>query len=126
MHRVKTFVFRSDTALDPAAFAQFLSVLGAMLGPRLLRLKGLFKLADRPETPILVDGVQHVFHPPRVLPRWPDADRSSRALLIVEGVAAREAETLWAALTRAPRIDTPDLAALLDNPLAPKAGGLLL
>ena len=126
VHRVKTFVFRSDTALDPVAFAQFLSVLGAMLGPRLLRLKGLFKLADRPETPILVDGVQHVFHPPRVLPRWPDADRSSRALLIVEGVAAREAETLWAALTRAPRIDTPDLAALLDNPLAPKAGGLLL
>ena len=86
MHRVKTFVFRSDTALDPVAFAQFLSVLGAMLGPRLLRLKGLFKLADRPETPILVDGVQHVFHPPRVLPRWPDADRSSRAVLIVEGV----------------------------------------
>ena len=84
-HRVKTFVFRSDTALDPVAFAQFLSVLGAMLGPRLLRLKGLFKLADRPETPILVDGVQHVFHPPRVLPRWPDADRSSRAVLIVEG-----------------------------------------
>jgi G3E family GTPase len=124
-HRVKTFVFRSEAALDPVAFAQFLSVLGAMLGPRLLRLKGLFKLADRPETPILVDGVQHVFHPPRILPRWSDADRSSRAVLIVEGVAAREAETLWAALTGTPRIDAPDLAALVENPLAPKAGGLL-
>ncbi len=124
-HRVRTFVFRSEAALDPAAFAQFLSVLGAMLGPRLLRLKGLFKLVDRPETPILVDGVQHVFHPPRALPRWPDADRSSRAVLIVEGVAAREAEILWAALNRTPQIDAPDLAALADNPLAPKAGGLL-
>jgi G3E family GTPase len=124
-HGVKTFVFRSDAALDPSEFARFLSVLGAMLGPKLLRLKGLFKLADRLETPILVDGVQHVFHPPRALPRWPDADRSSRAVLIVEGVAAREAETLWAALTRTPRIDAPDLAALIDNPLAPKAGGLL-
>jgi hypothetical protein len=30
-----------------------------------------------------------------------------------------------AAVTRAPRIDTPDLAALFDNPLAPRAGGLL-
>ena len=96
-----------------------------MLGPRLLRFKGLFALADRPETPILVDGVQHVFHAPRALPRWPDADHATRAVIIVEGVAARDVETLWAALTRAPRIDAPDLAALTDNPLAPRAGGLL-
>ena len=43
-----------------------------MIGPRLLRFKGLFALADRPEAPVLVDGVQHVFHPPRTLPAWPD------------------------------------------------------
>ena len=124
-HGVKTFVFRSAEPIDPVAFAQFLSVLGTMLGPKLLRLKGLFALAGRPETPILVDGVQHVFHASRALPRWPDADRSTRAVLIVEAAAARDAENLWAALTRAPRIDAPDLAALTDNPLAPKAGGLL-
>ena len=124
-HGVRTFVFRSEAPIEPAAFAQFLTALGAMLGPRLLRLKGLFALADRPDTPILVDGVRHVFHPPRTLERWPDADRSTRAVLIVEGVAAREADILWAALTRVPRIDSPDLAALADNPLAPRPGGLL-
>jgi hypothetical protein len=32
---------------------------------------------------------------------------------------------LWAALTGAPQLDAPDLAALSDNPLAPKRGGLL-
>ena len=37
----------------------------------------------------------------------------------------REAETLWTALTRAPRIDAPDLDVLLNNPLAPRPGGLL-
>jgi len=124
-HRVKTFTFRSGEPIDPIAFAQFLSVLASMLGPRLLRLKGLFGLADRPETPILVDGVQHVFHTPRTLPRWPDADHSTRAVLIVEGVAVREADALWTALTRAPRIDAPDLDVLLNNPLAPRPGGLL-
>ena len=76
-------------------------------------------------TPILVDGVQHVFHAPRALPGWPDADRSTRAVIIVEGVAARDVDNLWAALTRVPRIDAPDLAALTDDPLAPRAGGLL-
>jgi G3E family GTPase len=124
-HGVATFVFRTEKTIDSADFARFLSILGSMLGPRLLRLKGLFSLAERPETPILVEGVQHVFHPPRPLPRWPDGDHSTRAVLIVEGVGAREAENLWAALTRAPRIDAPDLAALSDNPLAPRAGGLL-
>ena len=124
-HGVRTFVFHSGEPIEPVAFGRFLAVLGSMLGPRLLRLKGLFALSDRPGTPILVDGVQHVFHPPRALPRWPDTDHSTRAVLIVEGVAAREAETLWAALTRAPQIDAPDLDALADNPLAPRAGGLL-
>ena len=69
--------------------------------------------------------VQHVFHAPRALPEWPDADHATRAVIIVEDVAARDAETLWAALTRAPRIDAPDLAALAENPLAPRVGGLL-
>ncbi len=50
-HGVRTFVFRSEAPIEPAAFAQFLTALGAMLGPRLLRLKGLFALADRPDTP---------------------------------------------------------------------------
>ncbi len=124
-HGVQSFAFRSAEPLDPDAFAKFLSLLGSMLGPKLLRFKGLFALADRPEKPLLVDGVQHVFHAPRTLSSWPDADHASRAVIIVEGVAARDVETLWAALTRAPRIDAPDLAALTDNPLAPRAGGLL-
>ena len=124
-HGVRSFAFRYAEPIDPGAFAQFLSLVRSMLGPRLLRLKGLFALADRPDTPILVDGVQHVFHAPRALPRWPDADRSSRGVIIVEGAAARDAESLLAALTRVPRIDAPDLAALADNPLAPRTGGLL-
>ncbi len=124
-HGVQSFAFRSDEPVDPSAFAQFLSLVSAMLGPKLLRLKGLFALAGRPETPILVDGVQHVFHAPRALPEWPDADHATRAVIIVEGVAARDVDNLWAALTCAPRVDAPDLAALTDNPLAPRGGGLL-
>ena len=60
-----------------------------------------------------------------MLEGWPDADHATLAVVIVEGVAARDVDNLWAALTRAPRIDAPDLAALAHNPLAPRAGGLL-
>ncbi len=124
-HGVQSFAFREVEPIDPGDFATFLTLIGSMLGPRLLRFKGLFALADRPGTPILVDGVQHVFHAPRALRTWPDADRATRAVVIVQGVPARDVENLWAALTRAPRVDAPDLAALSDNPLAPRGGGLL-
>jgi G3E family GTPase len=123
--QIRTFAFRSAEPIDPGAFAQFLSLLGSMLGPKLLRLKGLFALSDRPDAPIKVDGVQHVFHPLRLLAGWPDADHETRIVVIVEGVAARDVENLWSALVRKPRIDSPDLAALTENPLAPRAGGLL-
>jgi G3E family GTPase len=124
-NRVRTFVFRSDEPVDRQAFTLFLSLVASMLGPRLLRLKGLVALSDNPDAPVLVEGVQHVFHAPRSLAGWPDADHATRIVIIVEGVAAREVEDLWAALTRSPRIDAPDLAALTENPLAPRAGGLL-
>jgi G3E family GTPase len=124
-HGVRTFVFRSAEPIDRNAFAQFLSLIASMLGPRLLRLKGIVAIADRPDEPILVEGVQHVFHAPRSLVGWPDADHASRMVIIVEGVAARDVEKLWAALTRSPRIDAPDFAALTDNPLASRAQGLL-
>ena len=123
-HRVQTFSFRTETPVDPAAFAGFLSALSAMVGPRLLRFKGLIALAGRPEAPLLIEGVQHVFHSPRALAGWPDADHSTRTVLIGDGVSVREAGTLWAALTRTPAIDFADLAALTDNPLKPRAGGL--
>lgn len=124
-HGVQAFAFRAAEPIAPAAFARFLSALGSLLGPGLLRFKGLFALADRPETPVLVDGVQHVFHAPRALEGWPDSDRASRAVVVVDGVAGRDVEALWAALTGVPRVDAPDLAALADNPLAPRSGGLL-
>ena len=53
----------------------FLDLLRSMHGPNLLRVKGIVKLAETPEQPVVIHGVQHVFHPPATLP-WPDADRA--------------------------------------------------
>ncbi len=44
--------------------------------PKLLRLKGIVKIAETPEQPLVIHGVQHVLHPPVQLERWPDADRA--------------------------------------------------
>ena len=54
-------------------------------GADVLRLKGLLNVAGVP-TPVLINGVQHIVHPPSHLEAWPDADRRSRLIFIVRGL----------------------------------------
>jgi len=116
---------RWPTPIEWRAAAQFADLLKAQFGARLLRVKGLIALADDPGKPLLIQGAQHVFSPPRRLPAWPDADRATRLVVIGEGLAPGEVERFWAALVGAPAIDQPDRAALVENPLSPRPGGLL-
>lgn len=122
---VRSHVFESGALVQPPALGRFLDLLGALLGPRLLRVKGLIGLADDPGRPLLIHGAQHVFHAPRRLAAWPDGERLTRLVVIADGVAPAQIEALWSALAGAPQIDAPDLDALTDNPLAPRRGGLL-
>jgi G3E family GTPase len=117
-------VFRSAAPLSAVAFVRFLDLLAALAGPRLLRVKGLVATDDAPDRPWLVQGAQHAFAPPVRLEAWPEGPRETALVVIGEGIAA-PARKLWDALTGAVAPDTPDLAALAANPLAPRGGGLL-
>jgi G3E family GTPase len=75
-------------------------------------------IAEDPERPVVIHGVQHVLHVPAVLPGWPDADRRSRLVFIVKDLDKSFVEGLWNAFLGRPGIDRPDAAALTDNPLA--------
>jgi G3E family GTPase len=115
---IRAFCLTSDEPIRSGAFDLFLDLLRSAHGPQLLRVKGLVALAEDPDHPVVVHGVQHVMHVPAVLPRWPDADRRSRLVFIVKDLDRRFVERLWAALLGRPVIDGPDAAALADNPLA--------
>ena len=127
LHRtgVRAYSLRLSEPVAAHAFAFFLELLGAALGPKLLRVKGLIGLAAHPSEPLIVHGVQHILHPPRRLRAWPDEDRSTRIVAIADGIDPSTIDALWAALAGAPRVDAPDLAALTLSPLAPPRGGLL-
>ncbi len=101
-----------------SALELFIDLLRSAHGPKLLRVKGLIKLADQPDQPILLHGVQHVFHPPVRLPHWPDADHRTRLVFITRDLDEEFVQGLWKALTGQPQIDRPDAAALADNPLS--------
>ena len=121
---VRAFSLATDVPIPLAALDLFMTLLPSAHGPKLLRLKGLVRTVEDPDRPIVLHGVQHVMHPPVVLPRWPDADRRTRLVFITRDLEESFVRRLWDAFTGTPAVDTPDRAALMDNPLAiPGTGG---
>jgi Putative GTPases (G3E family) len=116
--RIRAFCLASDQPIRQGTLDMFLDLLRSTQGAKLLRVKGLVALAEDPEHPVVIHGVQHVIHVPAVLPRWPSEDRRSRLVFIVDGLEKETVETLWNAFLGKPQIDAPDAAALADNPLS--------
>ncbi|CAM5762349.1 CobW family GTP-binding protein [Bosea minatitlanensis] len=94
---IRAFVLTAEQPVGQQTFDLFWTLLRSIHGPRLLRLKGLVRLADQPERPLLVHAVQQILHPPIRLEAWPSDDRRSRLVLIVKDVAEETVQRLWAA-----------------------------
>jgi G3E family GTPase len=119
---IASFVLTAEAAVPAGTLEMFFELLRANHGARLLRVKGIVKLAEMPDTPVVVHGVQHVFHPPARLERWPDDDRRSRIVFITRDLPERAVRELFEAFLGRPAVDRPDSAALIDNPLVPFGG----
>ncbi len=119
---IRAFSFATEAPISAASLELFFELLRAMHGPNLLRFKGIVKLAETPDQPLVVHGVQHILHPPARLPRWPDADRRTRLVFITRDIGERTIHELFAAFLNQAAPDRPDRAALVDNPLTPFGG----
>jgi G3E family GTPase len=120
--RIRAFTLASDQPIPIATFEMFVELLRSVHGPNLLRVKGVVKLAETPDTPLVIHGVQHVFHPPARLPRWPDADRRTRLVFVTRDLNPAKIQELFDAFLGVPASDRPDRAALTDNPLVAFGG----
>ncbi|RJG43816.1 GTP-binding protein [Mesorhizobium sp. DCY119] len=116
--RVRAFTLVHDGPVPFSTIEMFLDLLRSTHGEKLLRLKGIIEIAEDPGRPLVVHGVQKILHPPARLPFWPDAVRGTRLVLITLDMPEDYVRRLFAAFTNKPAIDTPDRAALEDNPLA--------
>jgi G3E family GTPase len=116
---IRSFSLVHDKPIDPMAIEMFVDLLRTAHGEKLLRMKAIVSLSDNLERPLVLHGVQSVFHPPQRLPKWPDgSDRKTRMVLITQNLPESFVADLFAAFTGQPRVDRPDRAALEDNPLA--------
>ena len=117
--RIRSYSIVHDQPIDPMALEMFIDILRSNQGEKLLRMKAVVALTDRPERPLVLHGVQSIFHPPVRLAAWPNPeDRRTRLVLITRDLEESYVRELFDAFTGRPQVDRPDRAALEDNPLA--------
>jgi G3E family GTPase len=119
---IQAFALTTQDPVPAGAFETFMDLVRSMHGPDLLRLKGVVKLAEHPDRPVVIHAVQHLMHPPAVLERWPDNDHRTRMVFIVRDIDPRTITALFDALMCRIAPDQPDRAAIEDNPLIPFGG----
>jgi G3E family GTPase len=98
---VRAFSLFLDEELDWTAFGIWLTMLLQSRGEDVLRVKGLLNVGG--PGPLVLNGVQHVIHPPVHLDEWPDDDHRSRIVFIGRGVTGEELTASLAAFNAAAR-----------------------
>ncbi len=83
---IQTFCLTRDGPIAWRALHAWLDSITSLRGADVLRIKGIVDLGDG-GGPLVLHGVQHVFHAPRRLDRWPDEDRRSRIVCITNNIA---------------------------------------
>lgn len=116
---IRSYSILHDEPIDPMAINMFIDLLRSTHGEKLLRMKAIVALTDRPDKPLVLHGVQSIFHPPVRLPAWPEgSDRKTRLVLITRDLSESYVRDLFGAFTGKVAIDRPDRAAMMDNPLS--------
>ncbi|MBP1852203.1 CobW family GTP-binding protein [Rhizobium halophytocola] len=118
-HTIRSYAITHDQPIERMAIEMFVDLLRSTHGDKILRMKAIVALADDPNRPLVLHGVQSIFHRPERLPAWPDgASRETRLVLITDGLAESYVRELFDAFVGKPAPDRPDRQALESNPLA--------
>lgn len=83
---IKAFCFTLDEPVSGRALDAWLEALLRWRGEDFLRVKGIVHVAEL-GLPMVIHGVQHIFHPPFVLKEWPSEDRRTRIVFITRDIA---------------------------------------
>ncbi len=96
-HGINAFVLAADEPLSWRSFVHWMEDMLDRRGDQLLRVKGLLNVAEA-DGPVVIHGVQRVFHPPAELPDWPDGQRRSRLVFITSELDRETVESEFRAL----------------------------
>ena len=80
--RIRSIGLSFDMPRSAKVFDAWFDHLARLRGSDLLRVKGILNVSEL-DVPMVIHGVQHIWHPPEILEAWPSEDRRSRVVFIV-------------------------------------------
>jgi G3E family GTPase len=92
---ITTVSLRFEAPFTWASFSSALDLLATLRGPDLLRVKGVVNVEGKP---VVVQGVQHIFHPPVHLDHWPSQDTQTRLVFITRKISGDTIRNLFQAV----------------------------
>jgi G3E family GTPase len=98
--QIRSFCISYDKPIDWDAFVEWIEALISVHGSNLLRIKGILNVVQA-DGPVAIHGVQHVFHPPAVLPGWTTDDHTSKIVMITRAISKKPVEEMLHAFLNA-------------------------
>lgn len=84
--RIRAYCITRDHPISQEGFSAWLNIVSSMRGDDLLRVKGIVNITEHPSQPMVIHGVQHIFHPPEILDHWPSNDHRTRIVFITRDI----------------------------------------
>jgi G3E family GTPase len=81
-HDIGSCCLIRDRPIEWDEFSSWIEALSGTQSANLLRVKGIVNISECPGEPLVIHGVQHIFHPPIRLSAWPSDDRRTRIVII--------------------------------------------
>jgi len=78
---IRSVCLTVDDPIPGDAFNHWLEIILLLKGPDVFRIKGIVNIQGL-KGPFVIHGVQHIFHPPTMLKKWPSQDRRTRIVFI--------------------------------------------
>lgn len=85
---VRSMAIEFYKPLDWTSFGLWLSMLLYSHGEKMLRVKGMVDVGD--QGPVVINGVQHIIHPPHHLDDWCGEERNSQIVFIMKEIAPEQ------------------------------------
>jgi len=92
---IKTLSLRFQNPFSWEAASAALELLTNLRGSDMLRVKGIMNIDGKP---VVIQGVQHIFHPPVTLDAWPSDDHDTRMVFITKNMEAELIKSLFNAV----------------------------
>ncbi len=101
--RIRAFCVDQEEPFTLRGLEMLFEAISGLEEGKLLRVKGMVHVAERPDEPAIIQGARNIFHTLEWLPGWPPGSRNSQIIFITQDFDRTEIDEILALINRMTR-----------------------